>query len=215
MVGSGEIKQGTRANWHLLIHPLDDYEFILKHVCTANTLKLQDLDSMNGSRDHFRGMVASSREGTNATRVAYTIFRIEDYYGSYEIALFSEDSVTFGRYARPGLSIYITARVQPKRYRQEELEVKISSISLLSEVKDKLVSKITLQIPLSQLDDTTVTELSALVKNNSGNSLLYFNVMGEEMGTNIRLFSRQERVRVGKQFIDNLTNNLGINFEIN
>ena len=82
-------------------------------------------------------------------------------------------------------------------------------------MKDKLVSKITLQIPLSQLDDTTVTELSALVKNNSGNSLLYFNVMGEEMGTNIRLFSRQERVRVGKQFIDNLTNNLGINFEIN
>ncbi len=131
------------------------------------------------------------------------------------MALFGEDSVNFGRYARQGLSIYIIGRVQPKRYRQDELEVKISSINLLSEIKDKLVSKITLQIPLSELNDNTVAELSALVKNNSGNSLLYFNVVGEETGGSIRLFSRQEKVKVDKMLIDHLTNNLDIEFTIN
>jgi DNA polymerase-3 subunit alpha len=131
------------------------------------------------------------------------------------MALFGEDSVNFGRYARMGLSIYITGRVQAKRYRQDELEVKIASISLLADVKEKLVSKITLQIPLSELTDNTVAELSALVKNNSGNSLLYFNVVGEETGTSLRLFSRQERVQVDKRFVDHLTNNLQIDFTIN
>ena len=82
-------------------------------------------------------------------------------------------------------------------------------------MKEKLVSKITLQIPLSELNDNTVAELSALVKNNSGNSLLYFNVVGEETGANIRLFSRQERVQVDQRFIDHLTNNLYIDFKIN
>ena len=54
------------------------------------------------ARDHFRGMVASSREGQTQRGSPYTIFRIEDYYGSYEIALFSEDSVTFGGTHAPG-----------------------------------------------------------------------------------------------------------------
>lgn len=82
-------------------------------------------------------------------------------------------------------------------------------------MKDKLVSKITLQIPLSELDDTMVTELSALVKNNSGNSLLYFNIIGEESHMNIQLFSRTCRIQVNKRFIDYLKDNLLIDFKIN
>ncbi len=200
---------------YLSAHPLDDYEFILKHVCSTNSLKLQDLETLNGREITFGGMVASVREGQTQRGSPYTIFKIEDYWGGYEMALFGEDSVNFGRYARMGLSIYITGRVQAKRYRQDELEVKIASISLLADVKEKLVSKITLQIPLSELTDNTVAELSALVKNNSGNSLLYFNVVGEETGTSLRLFSRQERVQVDKRFVDHLTNNLQIDFTIN
>jgi DNA polymerase-3 subunit alpha len=200
---------------YLSAHPLDDYEFILKHVCNADTLKLQDLDSLNGKDITFGGMVTAVREGQTRRGSPYTIFKIEDYSGSYEIALFSEDSVNFGRYARNGLSVYIEGRVQPKRFRQDELEVKISSISLLSEVKDKLISKITLQIPLSELDDTTVAELSALVKNNSGNSLLYFQIIGKESHMNIELFSRPARIGVNKNFIDYLKNNLTIDFKIN
>jgi DNA-directed DNA polymerase III (polc) len=200
---------------YLSAHPLDDYEFILKYVCNTNTLTLQDLDSLNGKEITFGGMVTAVREGQTKRGSPYTIFKIEDYSGSYEIALFSEDSVNYGRYARMGLSVYIEGRVQPKRYRQEELEVKITSIGLLSEMKDKLVSKITLQIPLTELDDTTVAELSALVKNNSGNSLLYFQIIGEESHMNIQLFSRPTKIQVNKRFIDYLRDNLYIDFKIN
>ncbi len=200
---------------YLSAHPLDDYEFILKYVCSADTLKLQDLDALNGLDISFGGIITTVREGQTKRGSPYTIFKIEDYSGSYEIALFSEDSVNFGRYARIGLSVYIQAKVQPKRYRQEELEVKITSIGLLSEMRDKLVSKITLQIPLTELDDTTVAELSALVKNNSGNSLLYFEIIGEESRMHLQLFSRPARIQVNKHFIDYLKDNLLIDFKIN
>ena len=200
---------------YLSAHPLDDYEFILKYVCSADTLKLQDLDALNGLDISFGGIITAVREGQTKRGSPYTILKIEDYSGSYEMALFSEDSVNFGRYARIGLSIYIQAKVQPKRYRQEELEVKITSIGLLSEMRDKLVSKITLQIPLTELDDTTVAELSALVKNNSGNSLLYFQIIGEESRMHLQLFSRPARIQVNKHFIDYLKDNLLIDFKIN
>lgn len=200
---------------YLSAHPLDDYEFILKYVCNADTLKLQDLDALNGRDITFGGMVTVVREGQTKRGSPYTIFKIEDYYGSFEIALFSEDSVNFSKYARIGLALYIQAKVQPKRFRPDEMEVKISSINLLSEMKDKLVNKITLQIPLTELDDTVVTELSALVKNNYGNSLLYFNIIGEESHMNIQLFSRSTKIQVNKRFIDYLKDNLLIDFKIN
>lgn len=200
---------------YLSAHPLDDYEFILKYVCSADTLKLQDLDALNGRDITFGGMVTVVREGQTKRGSPYTIFKIEDYYGSFEIALFSEDSVNFSKYARIGLALYIQAKVQPKRFRPDELEVKISSINLLSEMKDKLVNKITLQIPLTELDDTVVTELSALVKNNYGNSLLYFNIIGEESHMNIQLISRSTKIQVNKRFIDYLKDNLLIDFKIN
>lgn len=200
---------------YLSAHPLDDYEFILRYVCNADTLKLQDLEKLNGKDISFGGMVTVVREGQTKRGSPYTIFKIEDYSGSYEIALFSEDSINFGKFARVGLSVYITGKVQPKRYRQEEMEVKISTMSLLAEVKDKLVNKITLQIPLTELNDATVSELSALVKNNSGNSLLYFQVIGEEGHMNMQLFSRQTKIQVNKHFIDYLKDNLFIDFKVN
>ncbi|KUK78386.1 MAG: hypothetical protein XD92_0340 [Proteiniphilum acetatigenes] len=200
---------------YLSAHPLDAYEFILKDVCNADTVRLQDLEELNGMDITFGGIITAVREGQTKRGSPYTIFKIEDYVGSYEIALFSEDSVNFGRYARIGLSIYIEAKVQPKRYRENELEVKINTINLLPEVKEKLVSKITLQIPLSKLNDTTVAELSALMKNNSGNSLLYFQIIGEERHMNIQLFSRPTRIRVNKHLVDSLRDDLNIDFKIN
>ena len=200
---------------YLSAHPLDDYEFILKYVCNADSSRLQELDTLNGKDITFGGIITAVREGQTKRGSPYTIFKLEDYAGSIDIPLFSEDSVNFGRYARIGLSVYITARVQAKRYREDELEVKIVSINLLSEIKDKLVTKITLQIPLSELDDTAVAELSALVKNNSGNALLYFQIIGEESHMNIQLFSRPARIQVNKHFIDYLSDNLSIDFRIN
>ncbi|MDR2815674.1 MAG: DNA polymerase III subunit alpha [Proteiniphilum sp.] len=200
---------------YLSAHPLDEYEFILKYVCNADTQQLQDLDPLNGKEITFGGIVTAVREGQTKRGSPYTIFKLEDYSGKYEVALFSEDSIIFGRYARIGLSVYIEGRVQPKPYRKDEMEVRISSIALLSEVKDKLVSKITLQISLSEIDDASVAELSALVKNNFGNSLLYFQIIGENPHMKIQLFSRPSKIQVNKRFIDYLKNNLSIDFTIN
>jgi DNA polymerase-3 subunit alpha len=197
---------------YLSAHPLDDYEFILRYVCNVDTQKLQDLDKLNGKEVSFGGMVTPVREGQTKNGNPFTIFKIEDYSGSFEVALFSDDSINYGKFARQGLSVYITARVQPRQWGKGEIELKISSINLLSDVKERLVKKITLQIPVAELNDAAVSELSAVIKNNSGNALLYFDIIGEK--SRIQLFSRQTKIRVNKQFIDSLVEQ-GIEFQIN
>ncbi|MDR1518491.1 MAG: DNA polymerase III subunit alpha [Dysgonamonadaceae bacterium] len=200
---------------YLSAHPLDDYELILRHVCSVNTLDLQNIEKLNGREITFGGIVTSVREGLTKRGSPYTIFKIEDYEGSYEIALFGDDSVNYGRFARVELSIYVSAKVQPKRYNPAELELRINAIQLLTDVKDKLVTKITLRLPLSELKDATVSELSALMKNNSGQTLLYFHILDEGMHMNLQLFARPTRIQVDKRLIEYLKENDFIEFKIN
>lgn len=200
---------------YLSAHPLDDYEFILNYVCNADTVKLSDLDALNGKEVQFGGIITNVREGHTKNNSPFTILKIEDYVGSIELAFFGEECLNFSRFARVGLSVYATGKVQPRRFKPEQLELKINSMNLLSEVKDKLVSKITLQLPLKEIDEVTINELSSLVKNNSGDSLLYFEIIKEETNTSIQLFSRPARIRVNKQVIDYLKNKLTIDFKLN
>lgn len=201
---------------YLSAHPLDNYHFILEYICNANSQNLQSPENFKvGQELFFGGMVTAVREGQTKNGSPYTIFKIEDYLGNIELPLFGEDSIKFGRYARIGLALYISAKIEPNRWRQNRPEIKISTISLLSEAKERLVSKITIQIALTELNGSMVTKLSDLIKNNSGNSLLYFHIIGAEPHLNIKLFSRPVKVRVNRQLIDILKNNLKLDFIIN
>ena len=200
---------------YLSSHPLDDYELILKYVCNTSTSDLGDLDKMNGREVTFGGMVSTFREGQTKHGSPFTIFKVEDYNGSYEMALFGDDSINFGKFARPGLSLFIRGRVQQRRYSETQFELKISSIQLLADVKDKLLEKLTIQLPLIELTDESVEDLSALLKNNTGNTLLYFRINGTESHLNVELLKRNSKITVTRSLIDYLKSNEAIKFKVN
>lgn len=200
---------------YLSSHPLDDYELILRYVCNTSTSDLGDLDKMNGREVTFGGMVSTFREGQTKHGSPFTIFKVEDYNGSHEVALFGDDSINFGKFARPGLSLFIRGRVQQRRYSDTQFELKISSIQLLSDVKDSLLEKLTIQLPLIELTDESVEDLSALLKNNSGNTLLYFQINGTESHLNIDLFARNTKITVTRSLVDYLKSNEAIKFKVN
>ena len=140
---------------------------------------------------------------------------MEDFNGSYEIPLFGDDSINYGRFARPGLSLFIRGRVQSRRYPENQFEFKISSIQLLTDVKDKLLEKLTIQLPLAELTDESVEELTALLRNNSGNTLLYFNVNGMEPHLNLELFARNQKITVTTALVNYLKSNEALKFKVN
>jgi DNA polymerase-3 subunit alpha len=170
---------------------------------------------MNGREVTFGGMVSTFREGQTKHGSPYTIFKVEDYNGSHDIALFGDDSINFGKFARPGLSLFIRGRVQQRRYSDTQFELKISSIQLLTDVKDKLLEKLTIQLPLHELTDESVEDLTALLKNNSGNTLLYFQINGTESHLNIDLFARNSKITVTRHLVDYLKSKESIRFKVN
>ena len=184
-------------------------------MCNTSTADFGDIEKMNGREVTFGGMVTTTREGQTRHGSPFTIFKIEDYSGSHELALFGDDSINYGKFARPGLSLYIKGRVQSRRYNESQLEFKINTIQLLTDVKDKLLEKLTIQLPLIELTAETLEDLTALLKNNSGNTLLYFQIHGPESHLNLEMFARNTKIKVTTTLVDYLKTNESIKFKVN
>jgi len=81
------------------------------------------------------------------------------------------------------------------------LDFKISSIQPLADVKNSLVKKITFALPLHELDDKLVTELSFLIKNNPGGSSLYFKIEDIDKHLSVSLFTENQKFKVNKEIV--------------
>ena len=82
---------------------------------------------------------------------------------------------------------------------EDELEVKITSMELLPDVKEELVQKITIIIPLSVLNSALVTELATLTKEHPGkrNCILKVTDDADVSHMSIDLISRRLSFRWG------------------
>ncbi|MBQ0049440.1 MAG: DNA polymerase III subunit alpha [Bacteroidales bacterium] len=141
-------KERELVGIYLSAHPLDEYKVILNGLCNLHMEQMANLTAFANQEVRLGGIVTNLRTGMTKKGNQFGIATIEDYSGSGEIALFGNEWVNWSKYMVVGYSLYITARVQPKQYRPEELELHITQISLLNDVKDTLVQGLTLTIPL-------------------------------------------------------------------
>ena len=200
---------------YLSAHPLDEYTIVLDHVCNTRMAELEDKSALVGREITMGGIVTSVRRGISKNGNPYGIAKIEDYSGSAELPFFGNDWVTFQGYLGEGTFLFIKARCQPKQWRPEELDIKITSMELLPDVKEKLVEKITILVPLSVLNSAMVAELSSLTKDHPGNTELYFKVTDRDEKMHVDLISRPVKLSVGKELISYLKERPELEFRIN
>ena len=208
-------KERDLVGIYLSAHPLDEYAVVLEHVCNTHMAELENKEQLAGRDITMGGIVTGVRKGIAKNGNPYGIAKIEDYSGSAEIPFFGNDWVTWQGYLGERTFLYIKARCQPKQWRPNELELKITSMDLLPDVKEKLIEKITLQIPLSALDGILVNELSEEVRNHPGTTQLFFRGVDEEGRMKLDFQSRQRKVSVGREFIDYLKSRPEIAFKVN
>ncbi|MEG1543919.1 MAG: DNA polymerase III subunit alpha, partial [Tannerellaceae bacterium] len=208
-------KEKELVGIYLSAHPLDEYRTILTYVCNTGMAELSDRDSLKGRELLLGGIVTAFREGMTKMGKPYGIVKIEDFTGNGEIALFGNDYIEYSKYCRIGMYLLINATVQPRRWKEDELDFKIGSIRLLQDEKDKLIEKLTISLPIHDLDEPTINELSVLIKNNPGHSLLYFKVVDGEHNISLGLFSQNIRLTVTRELVDFLQLNENIDFKIN
>ncbi len=208
-------KEKELVGIYLSSHPLDDFYIVLNHVCNTGMKELsEDKYALKGREIVMGGIVVGFREGMTKMGKPFGILKLEDYTGNAEIPLFGNDYIEYGKYCRPNMYLLIKGQFQPRKFNENELDFRIASIEQLPDVKDKLIEKITISLPLLAIEDETITELSSLIKNNPGNTTLYFRIEDSDNKIYISLNSEGRKYSVSRDLVRYLENKQ-INFKIN
>lgn len=208
-------KEKELVGIYLSAHPLDEYRIVLTYVCNTGMVEVNKREMLKGREILLGGIVTAFREGTTKMGKPFGIVKLEDFTGSGEIALFGNDYIEYSKYCKIGMYLLITARVEARRWKEDEFDFKIGSIKLLQDEKDNLIEKISITLSIHDLDEPTINELSVLIKNNPGQSLLYFRVVDGEHNVAQNFFSPSIRLNVSPKLVTFLQENEYLDFKIN
>ena len=208
-------KERELVGIYLSAHPLDDFSIILHDVCNTTCSSLQELQPLMGQEISFGGIVTALRKGVGKSGQPFGFATIEDYSGSFELPLWGQDWTTWGRYMDIGNAIFVSARVQPRRYNPNKLEIAVGKIDFLNDVKDSLIESITIQLPLNTLNEDLVATFEEFCENNTGNASIYFYILDPEGQQHVKLHSRNRHITVNKQLIDFINSNPDLSYSIN
>lgn len=154
-------------------HPLDDYKFEVQNLTTCS---LDRLDTFRNQKIKIAGFVTKAEHRISQKGTGYGRFTIEDYSGSLEISLFSNDYAQFKHFFDEGQSLYITGQFK-QRWNSEEFEFKVEQVQLLETVSGTQISSVTLQIPLELLSPELLDKLDVICKTHKGKHALKVRVV--------------------------------------
>ncbi len=177
-------------------HPLEDFKIEIDHFCnvTINDIK-SNREQFKNKNVNFAGIITEVNHRTSKTGNPFATFTVEDFTDFDQYILFSEDYLKLKHFLVEGSSLYIKALVQTRNNKnRDQLEVRILSMTLLSEVLEKFTSLLTLHLPLSIISKTFIKQMEHSIKRNPGNSKLLFEIADDESNTSVTLPAPRQNV---------------------
>lgn len=216
---------------YLTGHPLDNYKVELDRYCNTN---ISDLKMMQKARSgeggeeimtafaNLRkrgeicvgGLVSSVQHKMTKTGKPFGTFVLEDYNESYEFALFGDDYVKFRNLLVAGYFLHLKGIIEEKFRQKDNWDLKILTMSLLSEMRDRLTKSLTVCLELNNLNSQLLDSIQGVIDVNNQkypvkNCTLKFMIKDREEGMLVELPSKNFKVNPSDDLmadIFNLTN---------
>ena len=187
-------------------HPLDQYQLEIDSFTNATLTALNDLEALKGKNElRMAGSVASFAHRTTKNGKPFGTLTVEDYHGVFTFFLFGEDYVKFKQYFMTGWFVFISGAVIQKKWSTEnELEFKINSITLLSEVRGRMIKGLKVNINLDDLTLDLMEKLEIITAKYKGDAKLYIEVLDKQENISLELFSKKIKVDPSAELIKEL-----------
>lgn len=116
--------------------------------------------------------------------------------------------------------MYIRGKVQERYGQKGNWEFKITSIQLLTDVRDKLTKSMTITCYLSDLSEQLLHQIVGLIEENSKTDLqknceLKIKVIDQEQGIAMEMPSRRCKVSPSNELLQALDQLKGVSFRLN
>ncbi len=197
---------------YLSSHPLDDYALMIRNFCTLSVADLAEPGTVGRREFVVAGMVTGVQNLVSKTGNPFGRFTLEDYNGSYTFSLFGKDYENFRKYLYPDYYLMVRGKVQPKPYRDTELEPRITSIMQLAEAQSTLVKDFVLTIPIDDITNELVESLVS--KFEEGKVRLRVRVVDRANGVALGMFSKTMQVALTPTLTD-YCDSMGLRYSLN
>jgi DNA polymerase-3 subunit alpha len=206
---------------YLSAHPLEQYRFEIDNFTSCQVSELENLiteceRNKEKKKISIAGFITKAEKLTNKNGKPWSKTTIEDFGGSYELALFGKDHENFMSYLELHNAIFIEGEIDEKYYIKPEERAqgktspyafKIKKIMLLGNVTETYIKGFAINITTPMLTPDFRDRLVKMIKRNKGNVPLTMFLYDPEKKWNIEFLSRKFRVGVNAEFIDELEKN--------
>ena len=182
-------------------HPLDDFKFEIDNFCNTLLGELEDPEALKGKEVKTAGAVTSFAHRTTKNGKPFGTLTLEDYQSNFTFFLFGEDYVKFKEYLMPGWFLFVQGRVAEQKWGDRKLEFKISSIDLLSELRDKKSKGVLVNIMLSDINEEMINQIDHICQEYKGECDLKVSITDKEENIAIELLSRKYKVNPNNEMI--------------
>ena len=209
-------KERELVGIYLSAHPLDEYKMILDNLCNTRCAEMADVQQLKDREDVIiGGIVTSVNSRFDKKGKPFGIVTIEDFEGSGELRLFSEDWGRWSGWLPEGASVYITAKVQQRWQFSDALELKVQNVEFLQTIKEKAIDRITISLETDRLNDEIVADLTEIIRESPGTTKLFFQLRDSAGGHHVLLRSKAAGVDVRHQLIDYIERHDMLDYKIN
>ena len=137
---------------YLSAHPLDQFYLELTYGCNTRLADMEMKASDLNQEVTFGGLITSYEEKEARSGNKYGKIVIEDYTGKYDLMLFGNNYIEYNKFGIKGLAIMVKGVFRKGRF-NDRISFNIASITPLDEVKGKLLSNLTIQVPEDRFAD--------------------------------------------------------------
>jgi DNA polymerase-3 subunit alpha len=212
---------------YLSSHPLDQYQFEMENFTNCQISEIDNLvteceENKDKRKVYVAGFITSTLVQTGKNGKPYSKTMIEDYSGSYEMALFGKDHEAFMSYLQPHTAIFIEGEITEKYYIKPEdraqgktspYAFKVKKIMLLGNVTESFIKGFSINISTPMLSPQFRDNMVKVIKANKGNVPLTMFLYDPEKKWNIEFLSRKFKVAVTADFIAQLQK-MGIKYNV-
>ncbi len=197
-------KEKEITGFYISGHPLDRFKLEFEHFTNFKIEDFAEIESFKNKKIAIAGMVSEVKKGTTKNGKPFASFNIEDYTGSYKLALFSDDYAKYGGYLIEGAFLYINGVIDKRFKTSERFEFIVSNIQFLNDIREKLSKKITLIISLAEVKPVLISKINELASKYIGKCELNIVIEDNLDKINIEMPSRNIKFDISNEFFNEL-----------
>ncbi|MEN9301782.1 MAG: hypothetical protein RL264_211 [Bacteroidota bacterium] len=176
-------------------HPLDDYKLEMNAFCTGNLRMLLNMDENRGRQFMFAAVISKVEHKIDKNGNGFANLYLEDYTDSFRMSVFNEQYMKFKHFFHDGAFLTFKGKIEIP-LRRTEPQFNISSIDLLSNLREKMAKSLQININPADLNQVLIQSFYEMIEEFQGGNLsLEFVIHDPTTGIEIRMPSKTTRIR--------------------